>query len=97
VARIVEEVTDDKSLDKKERKRLQVEHAHEKSERAKILKLADKTSNLRAIATSPPPGWSVKRRREYVEWARKVSERLFGISVRLEQDSSSQQSTSRLA
>ena len=41
-------------------------HAHQKSQPGKILTLADKTSNLRALATSPPPDWSVKRRLEYV-------------------------------
>ena len=66
VTKLVEEVTDDKSLEKQERKRLQVEHSHKKSERAKILKLADKTSNLRTLTASPPPDWSVKRRLEYV-------------------------------
>jgi GTP diphosphokinase / guanosine-3',5'-bis(diphosphate) 3'-diphosphatase len=84
VAKLVEEVTDDKKLEKQERKRLQVEHAHKKSQRAKILKLADKTSNLRAIAASPPPDWSVKRRLEYVDWARKVSTGLTGVSKWLE-------------
>jgi len=84
VAKLVEEVTDDKKLEKQERKRLQVEDAHKKSERAKILKLADKTSNLRAIAASPPPEWSVKRRLEYVDWARKVSAGLTGVSKWLE-------------
>ena len=78
VAGLVDEVTDDKTIDKQERKRLQVEHAPKKSQRAKILKLADKTSNLRAIAASPPPDWSVKRRLEYVDWARGVSEGLKG-------------------
>lgn len=38
-------------------------NASKKSARAKILKLADKISNLRDIAASPPPDWSVKRRR----------------------------------
>jgi GTP diphosphokinase / guanosine-3',5'-bis(diphosphate) 3'-diphosphatase len=84
VAKLVEEVTDDKKLEKQERKRLQIEHAHKKSQRAKILKLADKTSNLRAIAASPPPEWSVKRRLEYVDWARKVSTGLTGVSKWLE-------------
>jgi len=84
VAGLVAEVTDDKTIDKQERKRLQVEHAPKKSQRAKILKLADKTSNLRAIAASPPPDWSVKRRLEYVEWARQVSEGLTGVSQWLE-------------
>jgi guanosine-3',5'-bis(diphosphate) 3'-pyrophosphohydrolase len=86
VAELIEEVTDDKMLEKKERKRLQVEHAHQKSQRAKILKLADKTSNLRAIAASPPPDWSVKRRLEYVEWARQVSQGLTGVSQWLEEE-----------
>ena len=69
VAKLVEEVTDDKGLEKAERKHKQVESASKKSDRAKILKLADKTSNLRAIAASPSPDWSVKRRLEYVAWA----------------------------
>lgn len=50
-----------------------------------MLKLADKTSNLRSIGASPPTDWSVKRRIEYVEWARKVSEGLRGVSPKLEQ------------
>jgi GTP diphosphokinase / guanosine-3',5'-bis(diphosphate) 3'-diphosphatase len=65
VAKLVEEVTDDKSLEKQERKRRQVEHAPEKSDRAKIIKLADKTSNLRAIAASP--------RLDYVKWSCEVA------------------------
>jgi GTP diphosphokinase / guanosine-3',5'-bis(diphosphate) 3'-diphosphatase len=44
VADLVAEVTDDKRLAKEDRKRLQAETAHKKSVRAKMLKLADKTS-----------------------------------------------------
>jgi (p)ppGpp synthase/HD superfamily hydrolase len=84
VARLVEEVTDDKSLPKQERKRLQVEHAAGVSRRAKILKLADKISNLRAIAASAPPDWSVKKRLDYVAWARRVAAGLSGVSEPLE-------------
>jgi GTP diphosphokinase / guanosine-3',5'-bis(diphosphate) 3'-diphosphatase len=86
VAKLVEEVTDDKSLEKQERKRRQVQHAHNKSHRAKLLKLADKTSNLRAIAASPPPDWSVKRRLDYVKWARDVAKGLIGVSEWLERE-----------
>jgi (p)ppGpp synthase/HD superfamily hydrolase len=86
VARLVEEVTDDKKLEKQERKRLQIEHADSKSQSAKLIKLADKTSNLRAVAASPPLGWSVKRRLEYVEWARKVVAGLTGVSEWLEHE-----------
>jgi (p)ppGpp synthase/HD superfamily hydrolase len=72
VAQIVEEVTDDKSLSKHQRKLHQVETAAEKSREARILKLADKTSNLSEMAVSLSSDWSVKRRLEYVKWARDV-------------------------
>jgi (p)ppGpp synthase/HD superfamily hydrolase len=72
VASLVGEVTDDKSLPKETRKRLQVEDSHKKSPRAQTLKLADKISNLRAIIASPPLGWSLERKRQYFEWARQV-------------------------
>ena len=69
VASLVEEVTDDKSLPKAVRKDEQVKTAATKSPRAKILKLADKVSNLHAIAASAPSNWSVKRTLEYVRWS----------------------------
>ena len=76
VANLVAEVTDDKTLEKAERKQRQVESAHKKTDRARILKLADKTSNLRALVSSPAPDWSVRRKIEYIKWARKVVQSL---------------------
>ncbi len=76
VAALVAEVTDDKSLDKQERKRLQIENAPRKSVRAQVIKLADKISNLRGILSSPPAHWSIQRQQEYVAWARQVIDRL---------------------
>jgi (p)ppGpp synthase/HD superfamily hydrolase len=84
VAGIVKEVTDDKSLPKAERKRRQVETAARKSREAKLIKLADKTSNLRAIANSPPPDWTGERRLEYVRWASEVVAQVRGTSPWLE-------------
>jgi len=84
VADLVAEVTDDKTLEKAERKKRQVTTAHEKTDRAKLLKLADKTSNLRALVSSPAPDWSVHRRIEYIDWARKVAHGLRGVSPLLE-------------
>src|SRR5688500_16552266 len=49
VAAIVAEVTDDKSIPKAERKRLQIEHAPALSNAAKQLKVADKISNISEI------------------------------------------------
>ena len=75
VAALVAEVTDDKTLPKQARKDNQVESAPHKSDLASVIKLADKTSNLRALAKSPP-AWPVERKREYVRWARAVVDRL---------------------
>lgn len=84
VASIVAEVTDDKSLDKAERKRLQIVKSSAKSHSAKLVKLADKISNLRDIAYSPPADWSSERRREYFDWAIKVVSGMRGTNAALE-------------
>jgi guanosine-3',5'-bis(diphosphate) 3'-pyrophosphohydrolase len=84
VAAIVEEVTDDKSLPKAERKRLQIEHAATMSREAKLVKLADKICNLRDMADHPPAKWDLVRRREYFEWAKAVIDRLRGVHPKLE-------------
>lgn len=76
VASIVSELTDDKSFPKKDRKRLQIEDAEKKSPEAALIKLADKTSNVGALAKSPPEGWSLKRRLEYISWAIQVVSKL---------------------
>jgi GTP diphosphokinase / guanosine-3',5'-bis(diphosphate) 3'-diphosphatase len=85
VADLVRDVTDDKTLLKAERKRLQVEHAPHKSARARMLKIADKTSNLRAIAVSPPSGWDEQRKREYYAWAHAVVAGCRGVNAFLEE------------
>ncbi len=84
VARIVAEATDDKSLPKETRKALQVRHAAGKSDAAKMLKLADKISNLRAIMASPPASWEHARRVEYVGWAGRVAVGLKGANPALD-------------
>jgi GTP diphosphokinase / guanosine-3',5'-bis(diphosphate) 3'-diphosphatase len=82
-AAVVMEVTDDKALDKDERKRRQIEHAAEISKRAQLVKLADKICNLRDMVSSPPANWPIERRREYFEWARAVVDQLRTASPRL--------------
>lgn len=84
VASLVLEVTDDKSLKKEKRKELQVEHAPHKSPRAKMLKIADKTSNLRALVSSPPPDWDHARKAEYFDWAARVVAGCRGVNSRLD-------------
>src|SRR6185503_15508254 len=84
VRRVVEEVTDDKRLPKLERKRLQIEHAPHLSERAKQIKIADKISNVQAVAVTPPTDWPMERRREYLDWAENVVAGLRGCNQPLE-------------
>ena len=81
---IVMEVTDDKTLPKGERKQAQIDHAAELSDKAKLVKLADKIANLRDVANSPPPDWSLERRQEYFNWAKAVVKRLGPVHAKLE-------------
>ncbi|XP_008048428.1 guanosine-3',5'-bis(diphosphate) 3'-pyrophosphohydrolase MESH1 isoform X2 [Carlito syrichta] len=85
VRRLVEEVTDDKSLPKLERKRLQVVHAPHSSPGAKLVKLADKLYNLRDINRCTPKGWSEHRVQEYFTWAAQVVKGLQGTNQQLEE------------
>ena len=77
-------MTDDKSLPKAERKRLQVEHAASLSKEAKLVKLADKICNLRDVSDHPPAQWDPQRRREYFDWARRVVDGVRGAHPGLE-------------
>ena len=80
VADLIAELTDDKSLPKQIRKELQIENAPKKTPEAALIKLADKSSNVGALANSPPADWSLERRLEYVKWATTVVEALPKVS-----------------
>ncbi|CAK8676001.1 unnamed protein product [Clavelina lepadiformis] len=84
VRSIVAEVTDDKSLPKKERKRLQVVNAPNKTREAKLVKLADKLYNLRDLNRCTPKGWGDQRVEEYFKWAHEVVVGLRGTNSILE-------------
>ena len=84
IAQTVREVSDDKTLSKTDRKRLQIEHARHLSKRARLVKLADKTCNVRDMASHPPHGWPLERRREYFDWAKKVVDQIRGTQKNLE-------------
>ncbi len=82
VADVVAEVTDDKALPKARRKELQVEHAPHMSRIAKLVKLADKTCNVRDVIDSPPD-WPLERRQQYIDWAKQVVDGLRDASDEL--------------
>jgi GTP diphosphokinase / guanosine-3',5'-bis(diphosphate) 3'-diphosphatase len=72
ILRYVLEVTDDKSLEKMERKQHQVAHASELSTGAVAIKLGDKIANVTDVTTNPPADWNLEQRKEYLDWAEAV-------------------------
>lgn len=84
VLSMVLEVSDDKSLPKLERKRLQIEHAPHLSLSARLIKLSDKIGNVQDVTNSPPEDWSHQRRMDYLDWTEKVVQGLRGCSEALE-------------
>jgi GTP diphosphokinase / guanosine-3',5'-bis(diphosphate) 3'-diphosphatase len=84
VTSVVLEITDDKSLEKKIRKQLQIDNAAQLSTEAKLVSLADKICNLRDTAVSPKVGWSFERTQAYFDWAAQVIAGVRGTSPKLE-------------
>jgi len=83
---LVAEVTDDKTLSKEERKRLQVEHAPTLSAGARQVKLADKICNVRDVANKTPLDWSLERCADYLQWSEAVVAGCRGVNECLEQE-----------
>ncbi len=84
VARIVQENSDDMSLPKDERRRQRIAAMKTKSPEARIVKTADVISNLRAMAASPPAGWSADRKLGYLEGCRQLIDAGRGANAALE-------------
>jgi len=72
VAALVVECTDDMSLPKAERRRLQVVNASHKSPGAKLIKIADKISNIGARILSDPSAEERADLADYTDWAEQV-------------------------
>lgn len=84
VSNVVAEVTDDKQLNKVQRKSLQIEHAAHCSTRAKLVKLGDKLSNLSCLVEETPMGWDAKRVQGYFVWSWFVVKELRGTNAAME-------------
>src|SRR6267154_5131596 len=80
ITQIVVEMTDNKSLPKEVRKRLQIEHAHRMSREGALVKLADKLCNLRDVAANPPLGWCLERQVGCFDWAKAAVDGLPRVS-----------------
>jgi guanosine-3',5'-bis(diphosphate) 3'-pyrophosphohydrolase len=85
IRKLVEEVTDDKTLPKDARKRRQIDHAEHLSPDAVLIKLGDKIANVIDVTHFPPASWSIDRRREYLDWAKAVVGNCPRVNAALEQ------------
>lgn len=73
VADTVKEVSDNKSLSKNERKRLQVVNAPGMSEKAQAVKIADKIANMRDVIDRPPvPDWDSETKHKFYDHSNAV-------------------------
>jgi guanosine-3',5'-bis(diphosphate) 3'-pyrophosphohydrolase len=72
IASLVVECTDDMSLPKAERRRLQVINASHKSPSAKLIKIADKVSNIHARILPDPTTEERDDLVDYTNWAEQV-------------------------
>jgi guanosine-3',5'-bis(diphosphate) 3'-pyrophosphohydrolase len=84
VADMVEEVTDDMTLAKSERRRRQVIEAPNKSPGAKLIKIADKISNIRARIFFEPDLEQQEELADYLAWAEQVVKGCRGVNARLD-------------
>jgi hypothetical protein len=84
IATIVRENSDDMSLPKSERRQSRIAAMPHKSREARIIKIADVISNLRAIVVSPPAGWPAERKLGYLEGCRQLVDAGRGVNAVLE-------------
>jgi len=81
---LVAQVTDDEDLDKERRKKAQVEEARSLSDEAKLIRLADRISNVLEVSNDAPKGWDIDRRAKYFDASKRVVAALAGVNPDLE-------------
>ncbi len=89
VAQIVGGLTDKpelKGIPTLTRKMLQAERVRHKSKSVKRVKLADQTSNIRAISIDPPTEWNMQKCTNYIKGAAHIAQECKGISPFLDRE-----------
>jgi len=85
VTDLVVEVTDPPELKGRERRQRQVDHAATSSLRAKLIKIADKTSNVSELVDRPARDETAKGMQKYLDWARAVVDACRGADAVMEE------------
>jgi guanosine-3',5'-bis(diphosphate) 3'-pyrophosphohydrolase len=84
VAVLVQEVSDPAGLPEAERRLRQIEHVRELSAQARMLKIADKTSNIRERLAARPAGQTDQDIVDYIEWGAMVVAGCRGLNAKLD-------------
>jgi guanosine-3',5'-bis(diphosphate) 3'-pyrophosphohydrolase len=84
VLELVQEVTDDKNLPTELRRKLQVSTVEDRSEGAKLIRIADKISNVSDLLKAPPKAWDEQTKIDYLDWTERVIQKIRGTNNRLE-------------
>lgn len=84
IADIVNECSDNKSLSKVTRKKLQITHGSQISPMARLVKSADKLSNIGGLLVKPPVAWSQPQIDGYYVWSYAVWLEIKGTNAQLD-------------
>lgn len=74
ISDLVVELTDLKTTAPEIKKQSELEHAKHLTPKAKLVKLADKTANIRDLVTMPPADWDLRRKKDYFDFAHEIAE-----------------------
>jgi len=85
VADLVVELTDAPGLAERDRRQAQIDHAPHLSDTAKLIKIADKISNLKEMTVDPPASWNAAQQRAYLDWGEAVFVGLKGLNENLDE------------
>lgn len=81
---LVQEVTNDKRLHKANGKPCRRPVSPGLSDRAKLIRIADKIVNVRDVTHNSSAHWDLARRREGLDWTEQVDDQLPRVNPRLE-------------
>jgi guanosine-3',5'-bis(diphosphate) 3'-pyrophosphohydrolase len=84
VFQLVMEVTDHSSGTDLDKFSQQLQRVDSLSQKAKLIKLADKISNVKSLLSFPPAGWDLEKRSLYINWADRIIHALHGTNEKLE-------------
>jgi len=85
VYNIVLELTDHHSDADADLFQKQLERASSLSAKARVIKMADKIANVKAILNNPPDDWDMEKKSLYINWAERIVNSLRGTNKKLEE------------